>query len=210
MLRVTLRPTSRITALLILALNLLPAFAQTSGDERSDWPAEISTSLFESLTDIGFSADIGFLTLKGNIERKVFDNHDILDSWTVADFFSLPLVIPLDMTETLPIGPIVIRGRLRSTLSFDTLNLRQVLPKNMNDIPTLEEINAALEDPSSLTDSQFFKIYGYNRGDKANIPAGQDEIVCLDKNAYPIDFDESVGDSGLDLDENNLLQKRAN
>lgn len=90
-------------------------------------------------------------SIQMNIERRIFDNQDVLGSWTVLDRIRVPIRVPL-YNYSLPIG-----GNLSLFFNvgflpgIELLNIRQVLPKDYWRLPTVEE------QKSSIAESEHYR-----------------------------------------------------
>ncbi len=112
------------------------------GDEWDDAGEKLSASIFRSLTD----RDLAEFDLLGGelafkVKRKAYDNFDIEDSWTVADYFSIPLTVPLYTSASFPVGPANIGVRLSATVGVEAINIRQVNTNHLDLIPKIEWLN---------------------------------------------------------------------
>jgi hypothetical protein len=128
------------------------------GDELDDQGERLTTSIFESLTDIElyeFSKDdykLGF-----EIQRKVFDNHDITNTFTVVDFFRVPISLPIPLLSKGVSGNFSGVGlHLGANLSVSTMNIRQVLPAELEGLPELRDIKEKKNYIEKLDDEESF------------------------------------------------------
>lgn len=102
----------------------------------------INNILFDAVDDVRWfkfdfkdDFDIGVKT-----KRDVYDNQDILESWTVVDEFEIDGSIPIWNTEDSPFNFWVgVNGQIR------ILNIRQVLPKDYSVLSSIEEEKNKLE-----------------------------------------------------------------
>ena len=141
----------KILSLFIMLLLSLPVEAQLI----SEWPSELydrlrtdlhseideagadlQQSLFESLTDISLiETSFGDLSLSLDVQRRVFKNYDLLNSYTVIDFMRLPLEWPLPLGNQVAVGASAFQLQLGLTLTPEIYNIRQVLPKGFGPAP---------------------------------------------------------------------------
>jgi hypothetical protein len=113
--------------------------------------ADLSASIFESLTDIDlFKFDVMDGSGKINIYRKVYDNHDIIDSWTAVDTLRVPISFPVALTDPVSVGSGNFNLNLSVALGVRALNIRQVLPKDFRKLPNLEELKKEVKELISL------------------------------------------------------------
>jgi hypothetical protein len=113
------------------------------GDQWDNAGAQLSTSLFEAITDqdiVDFDLFGGELSLKVN--RKVYNNHDILDTWTVIDTFRVPYGITLPIVGTRELSGGFAELNVGVTLGLEAINIRQVRP---TEVPLLESTRALSE-----------------------------------------------------------------
>ncbi|MCO4794582.1 MAG: hypothetical protein KC493_12760, partial [Bacteriovoracaceae bacterium] len=116
-----------------------------------------TASIFESLTDVElYNFGIGPANLGIRVQRKVYDNHDILDTFTVIDFMKIPLSIPIPipLDDGLDLGTGNIGLSLGLNMSINTMNIRQVLPKGLEKLPSITELNQRAEEAINLDDSR--------------------------------------------------------
>lgn len=135
-------------------------FVQRNGFQKwtdRTWRRMIDNGSY-ALTQVLFDGidkfDIGILSaekmrLKARVEREVFDNQDILNSFTVVDRFSMRL-----NSRDIDIGSSAFTSNLRVGFSFslggslDWINIRQVLANKYSNI------NSVVEDYQDLNISQ--------------------------------------------------------
>ena len=132
-------------------------FSSDIEDELDSQGAKLNASIFESLTDLelyklGFGDNNASLAFK--IQRKVYNNHDILDTYTVIDFMRMPLSIPIPISldDGLNIAGGNVGISLGLNMSLNTTNIRQVLPRGLDKLPSLTELNQQATDLVSLDD----------------------------------------------------------
>jgi len=90
-----------------------------------------SNILFDAVDSIRFSSgEFGDYEYGFRVQRQVFDNHDVINSWTVADTFSQKGKIPF-YTHTN--GPFDLW--FGTSEGIDITNIRQVLPDNVVSLP---------------------------------------------------------------------------
>ncbi len=132
-------------------------FSTDIEDELDSQGAKLNASIFESLTDLelyklgfGESSSLAF-----KVQRKVYNNHDILDTYTVIDFMKVPLTIPIPipLDDGFRIGGGNVGLSLGLNLSLNTTNIRQVLPKGLDKLPSLTELNQQATDVMALDDA---------------------------------------------------------
>tara|TARA_R110000868_G_scaffold248282_12_gene504700 strand:+ start:1732 stop:4218 length:2487 start_codon:yes stop_codon:yes gene_type:complete len=121
-------------------------FTRISRDYSDDWADQttrLSVSLFDELADIElFSVGNSRVDVSTNIRRQVFDNRDLLETYTVADTFKLPMRIGLWDQSDIPFPGATLGAGLGIELYFQGVNLRQVKAK---DISSLEAAPSDIE-----------------------------------------------------------------
>lgn len=128
---------------------------QSVGQEWESAGEKLSASIFESITDQEFfkTKVVGNLQASLKVQRKVFDNHDILDTWTVIDIMKVPLYLPIPLLSN-DMG--ITGGAFGSSLALNfsgvAYNIRQVRPVNMDKLIKTGEIQKNLEEARLLGD----------------------------------------------------------
>jgi hypothetical protein len=128
------------------------------GDELDDQGERLTATIFESLTDIElYEFGTEDFKLAFQIQRKVFDNHDITNTFTVVDFFRVPLSLPIPILSQGISGSIGSVGvHLGANLSISSMNIRQVLPKELESLPSLEKVKSKKKYIETLEDEDTF------------------------------------------------------
>jgi len=104
-------------------------------DKLSSGHFSISNILFDTIDSITFfGGEQGDFDYNFKVTRKVFDNHNIINSWTVVDSFSQKGKIPF-YTHTK--GPFALW--FGTTEGIRITNIRQVLPDNVISLPEKKE-----------------------------------------------------------------------
>jgi hypothetical protein len=121
------------------------------GDEFDDAGQKISASIFESLThrELFNTTVLGDLDLNLKVQRKVFDNQDIIDSYTVIDIMRMPLYLPVPIIgeEINPfnVGSGTFGFNLGISFGANAYSIRQVSPKDWRKLKDPKEIERRLE-----------------------------------------------------------------
>lgn len=114
-------------------------------DEFSDLGLDLQASIFESLTDQSLSASLGDFSLGARVRRRVFDNQDIFNTWTVIDFFQVPLGLPINILDPMSFGAQgIAQLNLSVNLTFNSYHVRQVYPEDFDQLPNLDDLNSDL------------------------------------------------------------------
>lgn len=126
------------------------------GDELDSQMPNLSSSIFEALTDVELYSfgddyyDVGF-----KIQRKVFDNRDIMNSYTVVDFFRVPISLPIPiLSDTISANVGNVGLHLGANLSISTMNIRQVKPKDLESLPSLSILRNQKDNILSLKETE--------------------------------------------------------
>src|SRR5690606_3030014 len=105
-------------------------FSRISRDLSDDWvdqTSRLSVSLFNELADLElFSVGDGSVEVSPRIRRQVFDNRDLLETYTVVDTFRLPTTIGLWDDSDIPFPGASLTAGLGAELFFQGTNIRQV------------------------------------------------------------------------------------
>jgi hypothetical protein len=75
-------------------------------------------------------------TVRLRSQRKVFDNQDVLNSWTVVDRVRIEAGLPI---STLSVAGTPLSLKLGTQHALDFVNIRQVLPEAYSSLPTSRE-----------------------------------------------------------------------
>lgn len=113
-------------------------FSRISRDLSDDWideTSKLSVSLFDELADLElFSTELGNVEISPRIRRQVFDNRDLLETYTVADTFRLPFKIGLWGEEEIPFPGANLSASFGIEIYFQGVNLRQVSGKELSQL----------------------------------------------------------------------------
>ncbi|MBA3846733.1 MAG: hypothetical protein H0X45_08825, partial [Planctomycetes bacterium] len=101
---------------------------------------KLSAAIFELIEDIEVAeVEIAGGSLDLKVGRKVYDNHDVLGSWTVVDHFRIGAKYPL-YTPTHIVGSNITLGfTVGARAGADFINIRQVMPEHYREVPSTEE-----------------------------------------------------------------------
>lgn len=90
---------------------------------------KFTSTLFKSITERDlFKTDLAAGEISLKVKREVYDNKDILESWTVVDIFNIPLSYNLPIMDWVDIGTGPFSIGLGLTFEVLALNIRQVRP----------------------------------------------------------------------------------
>jgi hypothetical protein len=121
------------------------------GETWDDAGLKLSSSLFESITDRElFSTKItGELGIKLGVVRKVFNNQDIIDTFTVIDIMNVPLFLPIPlMNGEIGVTNGVFSLGLGVNIGAKAIHIRQVGPKALEELKSIEEVETILNEAS--------------------------------------------------------------
>lgn len=110
-------------------------------DEFNDTGLDFQNTLFEALTDVELSLDSGPFEFGVRVRRQVYDNQDILNSYTVIDSFQIPTGLSLNVLDPLTFATSgVAQLNLGVSLNLNSFHIRQVLPENVGNLPSLQAL----------------------------------------------------------------------
>ncbi len=158
----------------------LARIGQEVGEEWDDAGQRLSASIFESLTDQEIlSIELGSdATFKLQIKRRTFDNHDILDSWTVADIFRVPVYLPITLgNPSVSVGSGTFGLKLGLNLGLNAVHIRQVVPRNFHLLPSLKELEEKAKEAQELGEREDT----YEEGDYQIVTAEEGEPSILNR-----------------------------
>jgi hypothetical protein len=137
---------------------ILSRLLEDIGDELDQQAQKLTSSIFELITDIElyeFKQDdfsVGF-----EIERKVYDNHNIINSYTVIDNFRIPIGFPVPILSNSISGGVGNVGlHLGANLTLSSMNIRQVLPADVANLDSLNTKDEIKDIVSNLKDDESF------------------------------------------------------
>lgn len=119
------------------------------GDEWDEAGQKISASIFESLThrELFKTELIGDLSASVKVQRKVYNNQDIIDSWTVIDIMKIPLYLPIPIiNESIGFGDGVFAVGLGLSFGGEAYHIRQVSPQSWRNLKSVKSIRKQLEE----------------------------------------------------------------
>lgn len=128
---------------------------QSIGQEWENAGEKLSASIFESITDQEFfkTKVVGELQASLKVQRKVYDNHDILDTWTVIDIMKAPLYLPIPLlSDDMEVAGGAFGVKLALSLSGVAYNIRQVKPAAMNELLDVNLIEKKIQEAKELGD----------------------------------------------------------
>ena len=94
--------------------------------------SDLVFDLIDEITLGRFQWEEGGPSLALKVQRKVFDNHDVINSWTVVDRLKVQGAVPIFSTQ-ISGGPIGFS--IGSSQGIDFLNIRQVMPGDYSGFP---------------------------------------------------------------------------
>ncbi len=90
-------------------------------------------------------------TLKAQVQRRVFDNRDLAETYTVVDIMKFPLTVPISIGAPIPLGQATFSYQLGLNLNFSFLNIRQSRHENLNKLTSLDDMQAAANQAEQVT-----------------------------------------------------------
>lgn len=102
--------------------------------------------LFDAVDDLDFSQSIGDAKISLRTNRRVYDNHDPSQSWTVVDRFKLEGKVPLLNSVLDTVGSTGTLGfNIGARAGMEFINIRQVIPANYASLPSIEDRKKEIE-----------------------------------------------------------------
>ncbi len=150
---------------------------QSIGQEWENAGEKLSASIFESITDQEFfkTKVVGELSASLKVQRKVYDNHDILDTWTVIDIMKAPLYLPIPLlSDDMDVMGGAFGAKLALSLSGVAYNIRQVKPAAMNKLLRTTEIEERILEAKELGD-QIVEFGKQSSEDDKNLDLDNDD-----------------------------------
>ena len=114
------------------------AFLDNTGDRIS----EAIFNLLENIDIINLKVFQGSIALSTG--RRVYDNHDVLGTWTVVDHLNLDLSYPLYQVGYPIAGTFTLGYSVGIGVGNDFLDIRQVRPENFDRLPALSDRAATI------------------------------------------------------------------
>ena len=115
--------------------NFFSRISQGLNDDWVDQTTRLSASLFNEIADLElFSIGSDSVEVAPRIHRRVFDNRDLLETFSVADTFRLPVRVGLWNEQEIPFPRANLNAGLGIELFFQGLNIRQVSAKSLSEL----------------------------------------------------------------------------
>lgn len=135
--------------------DLYDRLRERAGNEWDQAGAELHSSLFESLSDLSLiETSLGPVEVELGVERKVYKNYDLLNSYTVIDFMKVPISWPVPLGDAISVGASSLQFQLGLTLSPELMNIRQVLPKGLETLEDTTKLTLGLKDEVAQINSR--------------------------------------------------------
>lgn len=136
--------------------DLFDRLGDSISDEWDDAGTKLSASIFESLTnrELFKTKVVGDLEVGVRVQRRVFNNQDILDSWTVVDIMKVPFYLPIPLlSEDLGFSDGVFGVNLGLSFGGEAYHIRQISPKDWNKLRSVKRIKEDLDEVEAETES---------------------------------------------------------
>ncbi len=128
---------------------------ERAGNEWDEAGAELHSSLFESLSDLSLiETSIGDANIELGIERKVFKNYDLLNSYTVIDFMKVPVSWPIPLGDAINVGASALQFQVGLSITPELMNIRQVLPKGLESLEETTKLTLELKNEVEAINSR--------------------------------------------------------
>jgi len=99
----------------------------------------LSEAVFNLIDDVEIAAiKVGRGVINARLGRRVFDNHDVLGSWTVVDHMTLDANYPFYTVIWPIVGPLMGGYTLTGDVTAGFIDIRQVLPSNFRHLESLQ------------------------------------------------------------------------
>ena len=159
---------------------------------------QVTNSIFSALTEFDLvKTPIGKGQFKLTTKREVFDNYDLLNTWTVIDHFYINSNVPvLNLSVPVPTGP-------AGTLSFGFwiggnagmtwTNIRQVPAQRYRELPSVDDEQRKIELSTWFRQQQAIDAAGTHQGrDAGRIDVADPTTPSVSPSVSPIPVDPSV------------------
>lgn len=153
--------------------DLFSRLGDSISDEFDDAGTKLSASIFESLTNRElFNVHVvGDLQAGVRVQRRVFDNQDILDSWTVVDIMKVPFYLPIPLLQDeIGFGNGAFGINVGLNFGGEAYHIRQISPKDWFRLRPMRAIEADLT-----------KVQGETEGLSEEIIKGDSEYRIINK-----------------------------
>lgn len=140
----------------------------------------LATAIFELIEDVPLvDLDIGGdgARVVLNVGRRVYDNHDVLGSYTVADRFRIRTSYPIVSLSEPMAGSLTARFDIGGRVGLDFVHIRQVLP---NQYEALAPVESRAADIGRLLESAPLAAEPVAGGAVADAPREPDEWMLVD------------------------------
>lgn len=144
-----------------LPRQIIDRLNDTVYDEWEDAGTKLSASIFESLTDreLFKKQIVGDLDMSLRVQRRVFNNQDILDTYTVVDILRVPFYLPIPLyAGEIGVGAGGVGLNVGLSFGADSLHIRQVKPNEIENLRKPEEIEKELNRASDESESLFHEL----------------------------------------------------
>lgn len=151
----------------------------TIGNEWDDTATKFSASLFESITDreLFNTYLLGDLQVGLRVQRRVFDNQDIIDSWTVIDIMKVPFFLPIPiLNDEIGLGTGSFGINVGLSFGAEAYHIRQISPKDWAKVESVKEIEEDLKEVEDLTEDLSEEAQSDIILEEDNTPSSTDEL----------------------------------
>ena len=104
-----------------------------------DMQLGLAASLFDSITNQTLfsygNQDSDNYNVSISVKRDVYNNQDIMDSYTVVDTMRLPFRLNLFNPPRIPLGPVSFKARLSTQFQLSMMNVRTIYPSELRHLP---------------------------------------------------------------------------
>ncbi len=190
-----------------------PVLYEQARDEVHSWPGQlwrllttqldgaglqVTNSIFNSLTQFDLvKTPIGKGQFQLTTKREVFDNYDLLNTWTVIDHFYMTSSIPiLNASLPVPTGPagtLTFGFWIGGNAGMTWTNIRQVPAQRYRELPSVNDEQRKIELSTWFKEQQTIDAAGTHQGrDAGRIVVADPTVPKVSPSTSPIPTDPNV------------------
>lgn len=158
--------------------DLFERLGNSISDDWDDAGTKLSASIFESLTNRElFNTQIaGDLSVGVRVQRRVFNNQDIVDSWTVVDVMKVPFYLPIPLlSEELGFANGAFGINVGLSFGGHAYHIRQISPKDWEKLRSVDNITQDLKDVEKKSEEISEDIKEENENNPEGTVLNQDD-----------------------------------
>lgn len=123
--------------------DLLTKLSSQIVDEIDNSSVKLTYAIFDAVVEQELFSkrfDSG-LDISAKVDRDIYYNSDIYSSYSVVDFFQIPVSLPLSYSAEIPSNVVSAGISFSTSLNLNMYNIRQVKPKNLTNIPEINKLS---------------------------------------------------------------------